>query len=153
MARTMQSGGHGGKRGKLPSKLPAALAALAPGGKGKTVPPKKKHRFKPGTKALREIRKYQRSYDLLTKKAQIRRHIRDVSTRARVMPVHQFVDENGNPKTPRWSGEAMDMVQAAGEAYLISVMEEGMLCCIHRGRITVQPRDIQLSRRCRREVA
>lgn len=33
-----------------------------------TSPPKKKKRFRPGTKALMEIRKYQKSHDLLLRK-------------------------------------------------------------------------------------
>ena len=37
-------------------------------GKKAAPAPKKKHRFKPGTVALREIRKFQRSTDLLIKK-------------------------------------------------------------------------------------
>jgi len=32
---------------------------------GDPLPHRKKHRFKPGTRALQEIRKYQRSTDLL----------------------------------------------------------------------------------------
>jgi len=43
---------------------------------GQAAPPRKKKRFRPGTVALREIRKYQRSTDLLLRKLPFSRLVR-----------------------------------------------------------------------------
>jgi histone H3 len=40
---------------------------------------KKPHRFKPGTVALREIRKYQKSTDLLIRKLPFQRLVREIA--------------------------------------------------------------------------
>jgi len=40
------------------------------------LPPAKKHRFKPGVVALREIKKYQKSTDLLLRKLPFSRLVR-----------------------------------------------------------------------------
>ena len=39
---------------------------------------KKKHRYRPGTVALREIRRYQKSTDLLIRKAPFQRLVREI---------------------------------------------------------------------------
>ena len=51
--------GHRSGKGKIPTKR--AQTSIG----GKVMPPRKPHRFRPGTVALREIRKYQRSTELL----------------------------------------------------------------------------------------
>ena len=146
MARTMQSSSSGkGGKGKLPRKMPAAAAALAPGGKPASMKLSKKKRWKPGTVALREIRQYQRSTELLTRKIPFRRLIRSVGSE--IFGYAEF------KKGLRYTSASCDMLQHAAEAYLISVMEEGNLCCIHAKRVTVAPKDLQLARRCRHEIA
>ena len=129
----------------MPGKMPAAAAALAPGGKPASMKLSKKKRWKPGTVALREIRKYQRSTELLTRKGPFRRLIRFVGSE--MFGFSEF------KKGLRYNSVACDMLQHAAEAYLISVCEEGNLCCIHGKRVTVAPKDIQLARRCRHELA
>ena len=147
MARTMQSANNGGKggKGKLPRKMPAAAAALAPGGKPASMKLSKKKRWKPGTVALREIRQYQRSTELLTRKGPFRRLVRAIG--AELFGYSEF------KKGLRYNSVACDMLQHAAEAYAIGVMEEGNLCCIHAKRVTVAPKDLQLARRCRHELA
>ena len=112
----------------------------------KAVPaPKKKHRFKPGTVALREIRKFQRSTDLLIKKLPFKRLVKEIA------------DDSENKgywlgHTPRFQPSAILALQEAAEAYLVGLFEHTNLEAIHGKRITVKPKDIQLARRIRGEV-
>ena len=101
--------------------------------------------------ALREIRKYQRDTDLLAKVAPFRRLVKDVAHE--VSDCGDFTDKHGNAVMIRLPPTTTKMLQHSAEAYLISVMEEGNLCCIHGKRQTVAPKDVQLARRIRHEVA
>ena len=63
--------------GKAPSKALAAKCA-------KKLPPvalgtDKKHRYRPGTVALREIRRYQKSTELLLRKLPFQRLVREIA--------------------------------------------------------------------------
>ena len=97
----------------------------------------KPHRFRPGVVALREIRKFQRSTDLLFRK----------------LPFARLVYEIGQDfKTNlRWQSQAILALQEASEAYLVGLFEDANLCAIHAKRVTVMPKDIQLARRIRGE--
>ena len=99
----------------------------------------KPHRFKPGTVALREIRKFQKSTDLLFRK----------------LPFARLVYEIGQDfKTDlRFQSQAILALQEASEAYLVGLFEDTNLCAIHAKRVTIMPKDIQLARRIRGERA
>ena len=91
------------------------------------------HRYRPGTVALREIRKYQKSTELLIHKLPFQRLVHEILQGFAV----------GFRVTP-----AMIMaLQEAAEAYLVQLLEDSNLCAIHAKRITIQPKDIQLVRR------
>jgi histone H3 len=100
---------------------------------------KKPHRFRPGTVALREIRKYQKSTDLLIRKAPFQRLVREIAA-----DVSKFDDL-------RFQSTAVLALQEAGEAYLIGLFEDTNLCAFHAKRVTIMPKDIQLARRIRGE--
>eukprot|EP00804_Cyclotella_cryptica_P001368 CCRYP_014121-RA/>CCRYP_014121-RA protein AED:0.36 eAED:0.36 QI:0/-1/0/1/-1/0/1/0/57 len=51
----------------------------------------------------------------------------------------------------RYTATALAASQEASEAYLIGLMEDTNLCAIHARRVTIMPKDMQLSRRIRRE--
>ena len=87
--------------------------------------------------ALREIRKYQKSTDLLIRK----------------LPFHRLVKEiaGGFKGELRFQSTAIMALQEASEAYLVSLFEDTNLCAAHANRITIMPRDIQLARRIRGE--
>eukprot|EP00804_Cyclotella_cryptica_P023863 CCRYP_018683-RB/>CCRYP_018683-RB protein AED:0.36 eAED:0.30 QI:0/-1/0/1/-1/0/1/0/57 len=51
----------------------------------------------------------------------------------------------------RYTAAALAASQEASEAYLIGLMEDTNLCAIHARRVTIMPKDMQLSRRIRRE--
>ena len=116
----------------------AVTGAKSRGGKvlHKTAPPlkiKKPHRFRPGTVALREIRKYQRSTELLLRKAPFRRLVRQ-----------EMADFNSQL---RFQANAILCLQEAVEAAMVHNLEDANLSCIHAHRITVRERDCVLVER------
>ena len=107
---------------------------------------KKPHRFRPGTVALREIRKYQKSTDLLIRKLPFQRLGTYLAYSVREL-AHEFKQEL------RFQSSAVLALQEAAEAYLVSLFEDTNLCAIHAKRVTIMPKDIQLARRIRGERA
>jgi histone H3 len=93
---------------------------------------RKKKRYRPGTKALRDIRKYQKSTNLLIAKLPFQRLVREIAT------VY---------KDCRFQGTALLALQEAAEAYLVETFENSNLCALHAGRCTVMIKDIMLARR------
>merc|ERR1712226_1627871 len=98
---------------------------------------KKPHRYRPGTVALREIRKYQKSTDLLIRKLPFQRIVKDIA--------HEQKPE------VRFQSSALMALQEASEAYLVGLFEDTNLCAIHARRVTIMVRDMQLARRIRGE--
>ncbi|GAM18408.1 hypothetical protein SAMD00019534_016120 [Acytostelium subglobosum LB1] len=98
---------------------------------------KKTHRYRPGTVALREIRKYQRSSDLLIKKLPFQRLVREIA--------QEFKTDL------RFQSSAIAALQEASESYLVGLFEDTNLCAIHAKRVTIMPKDMQLARRIRGE--
>ena len=92
---------------------------------------KKPHRYCPGTVALREIRKYQKSTDLLLRKLPFKRFVREVTQNVR--------------GDLRFQATALAASQEATKAYLIGLLEDTNLCAIHARRVTITPKDLQLS--------
>merc|ERR1739838_47359 len=133
MARTKQTA-RKSTGGKVPQQIAAKAAR-------KTAPvaggAKKPHRFRPGTVALREIRKYQKSTDLLIRKLPFQRLVREIAN-----------DMKGEL---RFQSSAVMALQEASEAYLVGLFEDTNLCAIHAKRVTIMSRDIQLARRIRGE--
>ena len=136
MARTKQTArmSTGGKapRAHLAS-VKHRMSATASGGV------KKPHRYRPGTVAIREIRKYQKSTDLLIRKLPFQRLVREVAQNFR--------------EGLRFQTTAILALQEASEAYLVGLFEDTNLCAIHAKRVTIMPKDIQLARRIRGERA
>ena len=97
----------------------------------------KKRRFRPGTVALREIRQYQKSTDLLIRRAPFQRVVQEI--------VRSFRNDL------RIQAAAIKGLQEAAEAYLVGLFEDSNLCAIHAKRVTIMPRDVQLARRIRGE--
>ena len=100
---------------------------------------KKPHRYRPGTVALREIRRYQKSTELLIRKLPFQRLVREIA--------QDFKSDL------RFQSSAVLALQEASEAYLVGLFEDTNLCAIHAKRVTIMPRDIQLARRIRGERA
>ena len=139
MARTKQTATKS-TGGKAPRWAVAAKAARQLGTKAarkSTGGVKKPHRYRPGTVALREIRKYQKSTDLLIRKLPFQRLVREVA--------QDFKTDL------RFQSTAILALQEASEAYLVGLFEDTNLCAIHAKRVTINPKDMQLARRIRGE--
>lgn len=108
--------------GKAPRKQLASKAARksAPSTGGV----KKPHRYKPGTVALREIRRYQKSTELLIRKLPFQRLVREIA--------QDFKSDL------RFQSSAIGALQESVEAYLVSLFEDTNLCAIHAKRVTIQ---------------
>eukprot|EP00295_Goniomonas_pacifica_P019878 CAMPEP_0175855374 /NCGR_PEP_ID=MMETSP0107_2-20121207/27894_1 /TAXON_ID=195067 ORGANISM="Goniomonas pacifica, Strain CCMP1869" /NCGR_SAMPLE_ID=MMETSP0107_2 /ASSEMBLY_ACC=CAM_ASM_000203 /LENGTH=153 /DNA_ID=CAMNT_0017171335 /DNA_START=11 /DNA_END=472 /DNA_ORIENTATION=- len=116
---------------------PAAPHARAPGAAGAPAGGARR-RWRPGTLALREIRRYQRSTELLLRKLPFARLVRELT---------QQFERQAEPL--RWQAQALLAVQEAAEAYLVHLFEDANLCAIHAKRVTIMPKDVQLARRIR----
>ncbi|KAJ7918632.1 histone-fold-containing protein [Mycena leptocephala] len=123
--------------GKAPRKQLATKAARKTAQPGATGGVKKPHRFRPGTVALREIRRYQKSTELLIRKLPFQRLVREIA--------QDFKTDL------RFQSSAVMALQEAAEAYLVSLFEDTNLAAIHAKRVTIQPKDLALARRLRGE--
>jgi histone H3 len=99
---------------------------------------KKKRRVRPGENALKEIRKYQASTDMLMRRLPFQRLVREIAADLGVIA-----------DGVRFQSSAMLALQEAAEAYLVGLFEDTNLCAIHAKRVTIMPKDIQLARRIR----
>ena len=113
-------------------QLPHKLLKKKSGSKDKafTGAIKKPHKFHLGTVALCQIRKYQRSTELLCRKLCVARLVRDVA--------------QGFRSNPRFQATTLLAIQEAMEAWLVHLMEDMNLCAIHAKRVMIQPRDLSL---------
>lgn len=98
----------------------------------------KKRRFRPGQKALKEIRHFQKTTNLLIRKLPFSRLVREIA-----------MEVVGPSQTMMWKATAIMALQEAVEAYLILLFEDALLCAIHAKRVTVTPKDIWLAQRLR----
>lgn len=96
----------------------------------------RQRRYRPGEKALKEIRFYQKNTDLLIRRLPFARLVKDAQ---RKVSRTEF----------RWQAQALLALQEAAEAHLVGLFEDANLCTIHAKRVTVFPKDIQLARRIR----
>ncbi|KAK9799078.1 putative Centromeric DNA-binding histone H3-like protein cse4 [Seiridium cardinale] len=125
------TGGAGRGRGFRRSGVARALP-------GDPIPIGRRRRYRPGTVALREIRKLQNSTDLLIRKLPFARLVREIALTFRPR------DEG-----MRWQSQAIMALQEAAEAFLVHLFEDTNLCAIHAKRVTIMQKDIQLARRIR----
>ena len=133
MARTKQTArmSTGGQAPPLPLQTLAAKQV-------RRLPKQTKpHRYRPGTVALREIRRYQKSVELLIPKLPFQRLVREIA-------------QDFKPDL-RFQASALLALQEAAEAYLTGLFEDGMLAVVHAKRVTLQPWDLKLVRRIRGE--
>ena len=134
MARTKQTArkSTGGKAPRKSLAVKAKVSTVATGAR-------KPHRYRPGTVALREIRRYQKSTDLLIKKLPFQRLVREIA--------HEYKADL------RFQSGAVMALQEASEAYLTGLFEDTNLCALHAKRVTIFPKDMRLAARIRGERA
>ena len=108
--------------------------SLGDGKRTKTFPTgrvRKPRRFRPGTVALREIRKYQKSTELLIRKIPFQRLVREI--------VYQTQGQDY-----RFQSTALLALQEAAEDFLVRMFEQCNHIAIHGKRTTVMVKDIRL---------
>lgn len=119
---------------KVTSKARAAGKKTAPA-KGGVKGEGRKVRFRAGTVALREIRRYQKSTKALLPRAPFHRIVRDITRE--------------HDSDLRFSSQGLVALQEAAEAYLVGIFEDTNLCAIHAKRATIMKKDMELARRIR----
>ncbi|CAM4564602.1 unnamed protein product [Lepidochelys kempii] len=119
-----------------PAPLPPPARA-APPRAAAARPVRLRRRYRPGQRALLEIRKFQKSTNLLISKLPFSRVVREIC-----LMYTRGVDF-------RWQAMALLALQEAAEAFLVRLLEDSYLCSIHAKRVTLFPKDIQLARRIR----
>ena len=112
-------------------------------GGGKTLPAsqqgtRKPRRYWPGTVALQEIRRYQKSMELLIRKLPFQQLVRELAQDLGKMNI-------------RFQSGVIMALQEASEAYLVGLLEDTNLCAVHAKRVTIMTKDIQLAQRIWRE--
>ena len=122
-----------GKAGPPPPRRPHT----APGGVGKGA------RYRPGAKALREIRAYQGGGELLIRKRPFQTLVRQLAQEAVVAKPHF---EGGGV---RFQSAALSALQEAAESFLVALFDDANLACIHANRVTIKPEDLRLAQRLR----
>lgn len=96
---------------------------------------KNKRKYRPGTVALREIKKYQKNTDLVIRKLPFQRLVRDIAN-----------DIYGGAK---FQLSALHALQDCAEMYMCNLYTDGQLCALHGKRITLMVKDMQLAKRIR----
>jgi len=140
---------HTARKSTAPPVQPQKTPLNSKGGKSVPIPSKqprrsgapetpRRRKYRPGTRALMEIRKFQKSSDLLIPKLPFSRVIREICTKICSADI-------------RFQSAAIMALQEAAEAYLVTLFEDTLLCAIHAKRVTVMPKDMQLARRIRGE--
>lgn len=95
-----------------------------------------KKRFRPSMKWISEVRRYQKTTDLLIRKLPFTRLVRDITREV-------------NTNNFRWTTHALEALQEATEAYAVELLSASLLCTLHAKRVTLMQRDIQLAQRIR----
>ncbi len=98
---------------------------------------KRAFRWHPGTVALREVKRYQKTTELLVKKAPFQRLVREIAA--------------AHKDGLRFQSAALAAIQEATESYVISLLSDANLAALHAKRVTAMPKDLALARRLRGE--
>ncbi|XP_012971417.1 histone H3-like centromeric protein A [Mesocricetus auratus] len=86
---------------------------------------------------MKEIKKLQKSTDLLLRKQPFSRVVREICGKfTRGVDLY-------------WQAQALLALQEAAEAFLVHLFEDAYLLTLHANRVTLFPKDIQLTRRIR----
>eukprot|EP00741_Cyanophora_paradoxa_P001956 tig00000526_g1895.t1 len=125
---------------------------------------KKPHRYRPdpqvpeGTSAPRAPPPYERprwltatvqTTNALISYAGFARLVREIGQD--VMKEKKAAEGEGNIEL-RWRREAIECLREAAEAFLVNRLDDANLAAIHAKRITIQPKDIQFTRRLRGDM-
>eukprot|EP00755_Sulcionema_specki_P025176 Sspe_Gene.82730::Locus_54226_Transcript_1_1_Confidence_1.000_Length_505::g.82730::m.82730/K11253/H3; histone H3 len=99
---------------------------------------KRKMRWRPGTVAVREIRRLRKSTHLLLQKSPFQSLTRTITARYKTNVLFRV--------------SAMEAIQQAAEAYLVGVFEHAVILQLHRSKKTLSWKDLNYTRRIRGEL-
>lgn len=97
----------------------------------------KKRHWRPGTVALREIRKYQKTGDLLLPRLPFQRLVREIALEVR--------------PDVRFQRGALKAFQESSEAYLVNLFEDTNKITLYGGNVTITPEAMRLARDIRKD--
>lgn len=138
MSRTKQTARKltGPTSGKAPRKQLATKSARKTATPAQSQASGKKNRYKPGNSvALREIRHYQKSTEMIIRKQPFQRMVRERT--------REFKSE------ARFQAQAISALHESVENFLVGVFEDALECATHTKRVTVMMRDVNLSLKLR----
>ena len=92
---------------------------------------KRRYKYKPGTVALREVHKMQRTSHLLIPRSPFQELIREIAMSYKA--------------DLRFQREALLAIQEAAESHLVSIFQHTQNMAVHGGRKTIQDRDLTLA--------
>ncbi|KAJ6656573.1 hypothetical protein lerEdw1_003460 [Lerista edwardsae] len=122
--------------GVAPQKQQAMKAAQKSAPSTGTV---KKPRYRPGTVALQEIRRYQKSTELVICRLAFQHLVSEIT-------------RTFNPDL-QIQCAAIGALQEACEDYLVGLFEDTILCANHAKRITIKTKDLKLALRIRGDLS
>jgi histone H3 len=118
----------------IPKQIPKSAEIVAkPEETAKAEKVKTKRRYRPGTVALREIRRYQKSTDLLIGKAPIERLIHDIDT-----DLHSI--------RHRFKRSAITAIHLSAEEYLQSLFKNTIKVALNSKSLTIRPQDMDIAK-------
>jgi histone H3 len=100
---------------------------------------RKPHRWRSGTVALREIRRLQRSTDLLIRKKPFDRLVREIA--------QEIPKTAANPQEWRFKKDAIAALQTAAEDMLVELFDASNDLSISEGRVTLLKRHFVMTRK------
>ncbi len=98
----------------------------------KTIAVRKPHRWRPGTVAAREIRKFQKTTDLLIRKAPFQHLVREVALKF-------------GKSDLQMQSTAVLALQEAAEYFMVDVFSDTNLCALHGKHVTITVKDLVLA--------
>ncbi len=99
----------------------------------KAIAMRKPHRWRPGMVAAREIHKFQKTTDLLIRKAPFQHVVRVI------------VQDVSRKSEMRMQNTALLALQEAAEYFLVDVFNDTKLCTMHGKRVTIMVKDLVLA--------
>ena len=126
-----------GKVGRPRTSKPAGKIAVKKPTLKRAEGEKRPHRFKPGTVALREIRRYQKGGNMLLRKIPFQRIVRHIA--------------EGLKHGMRFQASAILALQEATEGHLVGLFADSNICAVHAKRVGVTGGDIQIAKKLRKE--
>ena len=97
---------------------------------------KKNRKKKRKNHVLKEIKTYQRTGELLIPKKPFRRLCMEIARKY--------------SETIRFKQVAIDALQEATEAFIVGMIEDSQLCCLHAKRVTLMQKDMELAKKIRK---